>query len=164
MKIVETAGDSITEKEAIKRQLFALLVNERTPARYKKSYTIMAKPMACPRPRFTRFGRPYNPIEYTKWKNRIAEMVSLWDSYIFPIELDLEFHFVTQAAIWGPHGRTITCGLKITIPKATPVTSANILKGRYWKERCSLKTAIRSFHLKRLNNRLSRNPGKRFFH
>ena len=105
MKIVETAGDSITEKEAIKRQLFALLVNERTPARYKKSYTIMAKPMACPRPRFTRFGRPYNPIEYTKWKKRIAEMVSLWDSYIFPIELELEFHFVTQAAIWGPHGK-----------------------------------------------------------
>ena len=105
IKIVETAGETITERDAIRRQLFAILANQRTPGRYKKTYTIMVKPMACPRPRFTKFGRPYNPIEYTKWKQRIAEIVSTWDSYLFPIELDMEFHFVTKSAIWGPHDK-----------------------------------------------------------
>lgn len=105
LNIADTAGDSIPEKEALKRQMFAILANERTPGRYKKSYTIMIKPMPCPRPRFTRFGKPYNPAEYTKWKKRLADMTSLWDSYIFPIELELEFHFVTKTAIWGPHGK-----------------------------------------------------------
>lgn len=105
MHIVETAGDSITEKEAIKKQLFKLLVNQRTPGRYKSDYILMVSPMACPRPRFTKFGKPYNPVEYTNWKKRVAEMVSLWNNYMFPIEIELEFHFVSKNAIWGPHAK-----------------------------------------------------------
>lgn len=105
MRIAETAGDNKAQRDAIRQQLFAILSNERTSRRYTQSYVIMAKPMACPRPRFTRFGRAYNPAEYTKWKKRIGEMVSMWDSYIFPIELELEFHFVTKSAIWGPHSK-----------------------------------------------------------
>lgn len=103
MDIVERAGDSRAERDAIKRMLFAHLVNDQTQGRYKNSFTLMVKPMSAPRPRFTRYGRPYNPKEYTQWKKRVAQMLQGMDTYLFPIELDLEFHFVTKSATWGPH-------------------------------------------------------------
>jgi Holliday junction resolvase RusA-like endonuclease len=95
IKICEVVGDSPKVVKMYKEQLEKILRYQQTPRGITTEHVIMFHPKAAPRPRFTRYGKPYNPKEYTDWKKDLATIENC--------RLDIEFHFVSKKAVWGPH-------------------------------------------------------------
>jgi Holliday junction resolvase RusA-like endonuclease len=102
IKICEVVGDSPKVVKMYKEQLEKILRYQQTPRGITTEHVIMFHPKAAPRPRFTRYGKPYNPKEYTDWKKDLAEILGELDPQE-NCQLDIEFHFVSKKAVWGPH-------------------------------------------------------------
>ena len=83
-------------------QMEQMCREQQTPNSKMEEHVIMFHPKAAPRPRFTRYGRPYNPKDYTDWKKDLATILAKLDPQENCI-LDIEFHFVSKKAVWGPH-------------------------------------------------------------
>jgi Holliday junction resolvase RusA-like endonuclease len=61
-------------------------------------------PMACPRPRFTKYGRPYMPKKYMDWKGELVKMMEDKKHGLnHPIKMKLDFIFYSENKPWGPH-------------------------------------------------------------
>ncbi len=103
MKICDVVGKTEKEKQLYREQLEKILRYWQTPRTQTEKHIIMYRPKAAPRPRFSRkTGRAYNPKEYTAYKEELAEIMKHIGTKTRCI-IDLEFHFVSQGAIWGPH-------------------------------------------------------------
>lgn len=103
LKICEVVGgDSPIRVQMYIKQLEKILRYQQSPKGTSIEHVIMFHPKAAPRPRFTKFGRPYNPKEYTDWKKDLATILENLEPKENVI-LDIEFHFVSQKAVWGPH-------------------------------------------------------------
>ena len=67
-------------------------------------YDFPIHPMACPRPRFTKYGRPYMPKKYMDWKKDLVSMMQdKKHQFNHPIKIKLEFIFFSENKPWGPH-------------------------------------------------------------
>ena len=80
----------------------------RISTRYQKKgvymYDFPVHPMACPRPRCTKFGRPYMPKKYMDWKNELVKMMEDKQHGLnHPIKMKLDFIFFSENKPWGPH-------------------------------------------------------------
>ena len=82
--------------------MFKILCDQQTPRRGQEK-TIWIRPMASPRPRFTRYGRPYMPKTYMDWKKNFASLVQPWGPFRGVIAVEADFHFVSPSHPWGPH-------------------------------------------------------------
>ena len=82
--------------------MFKILCEEQTPRKGHEK-TIYIKPMASPRPRFTRNGRPYMPKTYMDWKKDFGFLVGPWGPFHGPISIQADFHFQSSSRTWGPH-------------------------------------------------------------
>ena len=102
IKICEVVGDSPKVVKMYIDELEKILRYQQTPRGITTEHVIMFHPKAAPRPRFTRYGKPYNPKEYTDWKKDLAAILGELDPQE-NCQLDIEFHFVSKKAIWGPH-------------------------------------------------------------
>ena len=61
-------------------------------------------PMACPRPRFTKFGRPYMPKKYMDWKKELVKMMEDKKHGLnHAVKIKLDFIFYSENKPWGPH-------------------------------------------------------------
>ena len=73
------------------------------------SHVFHVLPIACPRPRFTKFGSPYMPKPYVEWKKEMGKMITQMmeeknmEMFVNPIKVVLEFHFFNENRPWGPH-------------------------------------------------------------
>jgi len=103
MKICQIAGGNSPKLvNMYLEQLERIIRFYTSPRGTVEEHVIMFHPKAAPRPRFTKFGRAYNPKGYTDWKNDLASILGTLKPSDTPI-LDVEFHFVSQKATWGPH-------------------------------------------------------------
>ena len=80
----------------------------RLATRYVKTgvymYEFHINPMACPRPRFTKYGRPYMPKKYMDWKKDLVQMMEdKKHGLAHPIKIKLEFVFYGENKPWGHH-------------------------------------------------------------
>ena len=68
---------------------------------------VHVQPMAAPRPRFStqgRFGRVYNPPNYTAWKRNFSDLVGNVGMIVGPCTIEAEYHFKTGSShVMGPH-------------------------------------------------------------
>lgn len=61
-------------------------------------------PMPCPRPRCTKFGKPYMPKKYMDWKKELVKMMEDKQHGLHkPVKIRLEFIFYSENKPWGPH-------------------------------------------------------------
>ena len=65
-------GDSLTKRDKYRQSLFQAILKTQEPTEVLRM-VIHIEPCAAPRPRFTKFGRPYNPKSYTDWKKRFSD-------------------------------------------------------------------------------------------
>ena len=67
-------------------------------------YDFPIHPMPCPRPRCTKFGRPYMPKKYMDWKKELVKMMEdKKHGFNHPIKMKLDFIFYSENKPWGPH-------------------------------------------------------------
>tara|TARA_B100000963_G_C22574166_1_gene647562 strand:+ start:934 stop:1539 length:606 start_codon:yes stop_codon:yes gene_type:complete len=67
-------GDSKEKIAKYQNMLFDSILEIQRPVQTLKM-VLHIEPVAAPRPRFTKFGRPYNPKSYTDWKKRFSDLV-----------------------------------------------------------------------------------------
>ena len=67
-------------------------------------YDFPVHPMPCPRPRCTKFGRPYMPKKYMDWKKELVKMMEDKKHGLnHPIKMKLDFIFYSENKPWGAH-------------------------------------------------------------
>ncbi len=73
--IVQYLGKkSIVKQEAYRTALWNSILEIQKTTQVL-DLTIYIKPHAAPRPRFTKYGRIYNPSSYTDWKKRFSDLL-----------------------------------------------------------------------------------------
>jgi len=95
----EEAGD----KKHYYQQAFLLSQHVEENGVLEHSFPVL--PMACPRPRFTKYGRPYMPKKYMDWKKNLAKMMESLPigGLDGAVQITLEFHFFSENKSWGIH-------------------------------------------------------------
>jgi len=99
MRVIDKIAPEI--QEIYIEQAFKIMCYHKTHKIKKLSFPVL--PMACPRPRFTRFGRTYMPAKYVLWKKNIGAMMEGHDMISTPVEIDFIFHFFSENKSWGVH-------------------------------------------------------------
>jgi Holliday junction resolvase RusA-like endonuclease len=98
---------SLIPVEESHRQYFRVALFQMAKKHHKKGayhYKFHINPMACPRPRFTKFGRPYMPKKYMDWKKELVKMMGDKEHGLnHPVKMRLDFIFYNENKPWGPH-------------------------------------------------------------
>ncbi len=102
-KFIRLIPERAGQKKHFQAQAFLLSKHVPENGVFEHSFPVL--PMACPRPRFTKFGRPYMPKKYMDWKKNLAKMMESLpiDGLDGPIKITLEFHFFSENKPWGIH-------------------------------------------------------------
>lgn len=105
MKIIKTISESPYQINIWKKVILLSLLGERERLKFDDIYIFDVHPLACPRPRFTKYGRPYMPPKYVLWKKEIIRQIKdrKLPFYDKPISMDIEFWFYSENKAWGYH-------------------------------------------------------------
>jgi Holliday junction resolvase RusA-like endonuclease len=103
MKLLSLIPVDDVQRKIYLEHAFVLAKYPKKIARWEKTFHI--HPMACPRPRFTRYGSPYMPKKYIEWKKNLVDIIKQekMDMLVNPIQMELEFHFYNENKPWGTH-------------------------------------------------------------
>ena len=85
-------GDSDERKKYYSDVLWECILEIDKPTRVL-DITVHVEPCAAPRPRFTRFGRVYNPSKYTSWKKNLSNIIGNIGVISGPCWISAEYHF-----------------------------------------------------------------------
>lgn len=83
------------KEDVIRSQLIKCILHSSRPNQLVE-LVLHIEPYAAPRPRFTRFGRPYNPPKYQDWRRRFQSLMD-WGTIEGPVEIDVEYHFLAPS-------------------------------------------------------------------
>ena len=105
MKIIRTISDSPYKIQIWQRVLLTTILGEREKFTYDDIYLFDIHPMACPRPRFTKYGRTYMPPKYGLFKKEIIRQIQKKKIQKYPhfVHMDVEFWFFSENKAWGWH-------------------------------------------------------------
>lgn len=94
--IIQCLGGKSLHKQRIYRDALwkCILYNARPISLFEMIVHI--SPCAAPRPRFSRFGHPYNPKKYTQWKRKFSDLVGDIGVISGPCSISVEYYFKTS--------------------------------------------------------------------
>ena len=101
-KIIHLLPVGDANKNHFRVALFRIATRFQKKGVYMYDFPVL--PMACPRPRCTKFGRPYMPKKYMDWKKELVKMMEDKKHGLnHPIKMKLDFIFYSENKPWGPH-------------------------------------------------------------
>jgi len=105
MKIIRTITTKPYQIEVWKKHLMDTILPNRVKIPFDDVIVLNVHPMPCPRPRFTKFGKPYMPPKYVLWKKEVIRQLQSQEleKYTTPIRMDVEFWHFSEKKPWGFH-------------------------------------------------------------
>ena len=105
MKIIKVISETPYKMGIWQRVILTTILGEKKHDNYDDIYLFDIHPVPCPRPRFTKYGRPYMPPKYMLWKKELVRQIEKKNipRYDTPIAMDIEFWFYSENKPWGLH-------------------------------------------------------------
>ena len=95
-------GESVSKQQIYRDALWKCILEIDKPSQ-QLEMKLHIEPRAAPRPRFTRFGRVYNPIKYTNWKKTLSNIVGDLGTISGGCWIKVDYYFCSPNAKLGYH-------------------------------------------------------------